>query len=100
MPSARWTMIILCCLANTINYIDRANLAVAAPIMQRELGFDSTTIGFILSGFFWTYALMQLPFGWFADKVGARISLSVAAIWWSAFTAATSLASGFGSLLG
>ena len=59
MPSARWTMIILCCLANTINYIDRANLAVAAPIMQRELGFDSTTIGFILSGFFWTYAVMQ-----------------------------------------
>jgi sugar phosphate permease len=42
MPSARWTMIILCCLANTINYIDRANLAVAAPIMQREFGFDLT----------------------------------------------------------
>ena len=40
MPSARWTMIILCCLANTINYIDRANLAVAAPIMQREFGFE------------------------------------------------------------
>jgi len=52
MPPVRWTMILMCCLANTINYIDRANLAVAAPIMQRELGFDAATMGFILGGFF------------------------------------------------
>ena len=64
MPPVRWTMILMCCLANTINYIDRANLAVAAPIMQRELGFDAATMGFILGGFFWTYAFMQMPFGW------------------------------------
>src|SRR6516162_10820432 len=100
MPSARWTMIILCCLANTINYIDRANLAVAAPIIQRELGFDSATIGFILGGFFWTYAVMQLPFGWFADRVGARIALAVAVVWWSIFTILTAVARGFASLLG
>jgi ACS family D-galactonate transporter-like MFS transporter len=34
MPKARWLMIAMCLLANTINYVDRANLAVAAPIMQ------------------------------------------------------------------
>src|SRR6201989_1419467 len=100
MPRARWMMIFLCCLANTINYIDRANLAVAAPIMQRELGFDSTTIGFILSGFFWTYAVMQMPFGWFADRVGARISLAVAVVWWSVFTALTSVARSAATLFG
>ena len=80
MTSERWTMIILCCLANAINYIDRAKLAVAPPVMQRELGFDSATMGFILGGFFWTYAVMQLPFGWFADRVGARTSLAVAVV--------------------
>jgi len=32
MPKARWVMIFLCLAANAINYIDRANLAVAAPI--------------------------------------------------------------------
>ncbi|MBV8095794.1 MAG: MFS transporter, partial [Acetobacteraceae bacterium] len=100
MPSARWTMIILCCLANTINYIDRANLAVAAPIMQRELGIDAAEMGLILSGFFWTYSVMQMPFGWFADRVGARISLAVAVIWWSIFTALTSVARGMASLMG
>ena len=91
MPSARWTMILLCCLANTINYIDRANLAVAAPIIQRDLGFDAATMGLFLGGFFWTYSFMQMPFGWFADRFGARISLSLAVVWWSVFTALTAL---------
>ena len=100
MPKARWLMIFMCLLANTINYVDRANLAVAAPIMQRELGFDSATIGFILGGFFWTYAVMQMPFGWFADRVGARIALAIAVVWWSIFTALTAVARGTASLLG
>ena len=100
LPSARWTMILLCCLANTINYVDRANLAVAAPIIQRDLGFDATTMGLILGGFFWTYSFMQMPFGWFADKFGARISLSLAVVWWSVFTALTALARGVFSLMG
>jgi len=100
MPSARWTMILLCCLANTINYIDRANLAVAAPIIQRDLGFDAATMGLILGGFFWTYSFMQMPFGWFADRFGARISLSLAVVWWSVFTAFTAVARGAFSLMG
>ena len=100
MPAVRWTMILMCCLANTINYIDRANLAVAAPIMQRELGFDAATMGFILGGFFWTYAFMQMPFGWFADRVGARVSLAVAVVWWSVFTALTAVARGAATLMG
>ena len=100
MPSARWTMIILCCLANTINYVDRANLAVAAPSMQGELGIDPAMMGVILSGFFWTYSVMQLPFGWFADRVGARVSLALAVVWWSAFTALTAAARGVATLLG
>ena len=32
-------------------------------------------LGLVLGAFFWTYAVMQLPFGWFIDKVGARIAL-------------------------
>jgi ACS family D-galactonate transporter-like MFS transporter len=100
MPPARWTMIILCCLANTINYIDRANLAVAAPAMQHELAIDAAMMGLILSGFFWTYSVMQLPFGWFADRVGARISLALAVVWWSVFTALTAVARSVATLMG
>ena len=100
MPRARWTMIILCCLANTINYVDRANLAVAAPIMQHELGLDAAMMGLILSGFFWTYSVMQMPFGWFADRVGRASRWLVAVVWWSVFTALTAVARGVVTLMG
>jgi MFS transporter, ACS family, D-galactonate transporter len=100
MPRLRWTMIFLCFLASTINYIDRANLAVAAPYIRADLGLDAATMGFILSGFFWTYSVMQMPFGWFADRVGPRIALSVAVVWWSIFTALTAAARSFATVFG
>jgi MFS family permease len=100
MPRIRWLMVALCCVANMINYIDRANLAVAAPILQREFHFSPVLIGLLLSGFFWTYSVMQLPFGWIADRIGARLSLTIAVLWWSTFTAVTALARGFAGLFG
>jgi D-galactonate transporter len=100
MPKARWTMIFLCLMANAISYIDRANLAVAAPAVQADLGIDAATMGLLLSGFFWTYSVMQMPFGYFADKVGARIALLSAVVWWSIFTAMTAAARGVLSFLG
>lgn len=100
MPRIRWLMVTLCCVANMINYIDRANLAVAAPILQREFHFGPAAMGLLLSGFFWTYAFMQLPYGWFADRVGARLSLTIAVVWWSCFTAVTAFARSFAGLFG
>jgi len=88
------------CAAMAINYIDRANLAVAAPFIRKELGIDATMMGLILGAFFWTYASMQLPFGWFADKVGARIALAVAVVWWSIATVLTATANGIAALTG
>lgn len=52
----RWVIIGLCFLANAINYIDRANLAIAAPHIRAELALDPATMGVIMSAFFWTYA--------------------------------------------
>ncbi len=100
MPKLRWTMIFMGCAANAINYIDRANLAVAAPFIRAEFGISPALMGMILGAFFWTYAVMQLPFGWFIDKVGARIALAIAVMWWSISTILTGLARGVGSLMG
>src|SRR5665213_1099583 len=100
MPRIRWTMIFMGCAANAINYIDRANLAVAAPSIGHEFGVGAAGMGVILGAFFWTYAVMQLPFGWFIDKVGARIALAVAVMWWSVATILTATARGVGALLG
>ena len=100
MPGTRWTMMFMGCAAMAINYIDRANLAVAAPFIRKELGIDATVMGVILGAFFWTYASMQLPFGWFADKVGARIALAAAVTWWSIATVLTATANSIATLTG
>jgi MFS transporter, ACS family, D-galactonate transporter len=89
MPRLRWTITFLCFLANTINYVDRANLAVATPFIRKELGIAAAAMGLILSGFFWTYSVMQLPAGWIVDRIGPRISFAFAVVWWSIFTALT-----------
>lgn len=100
MPKIRWLMIGLCFLANAISYIDRANLAIAAPAIRAELGINAAEMGLVLSAFFWTYALMQLPAGWFIDRLGVRISLAFAVAWWSLFTMATGAARGVSQFIG
>ncbi|MEY5013899.1 MAG: hypothetical protein RIS92_257 [Verrucomicrobiota bacterium] len=96
----RWLMIFMAFSATAINYIDRANLGVAMPFIKEELGLSDADAGYLLGAFFWTYALFQLPSGWFIDKVGARIAYSVAVVWWSFFTAIAAFANGFASLFG
>jgi ACS family D-galactonate transporter-like MFS transporter len=100
MRKMRWVVIFLCFLAIAVNYIDRANLAVAAPQIEKALGIGPAEMGFILSGFFWTYALMQMPFGWFVDRVGARIALPLAVGWWSVFTAMTAVTTSVAGMFG
>ncbi|TAL92927.1 MAG: MFS transporter [Paraburkholderia sp.] len=100
MPRIRWAMIFMCFLANVINFIDRANLAIAAPSIRADLGLDAVGMGLVLSAFFWTYAFLQLPAGWFIDKVGVRVSLALAVGWWSVFTVATGMARGLAQLVG
>jgi MFS transporter, ACS family, D-galactonate transporter len=100
MPRIRWLMISMCFLANAINFIDRANLAIASPSIQSDLGVDATEMGLILSAFFWTYAFLQLPAGWFIDKVGVRVSLALAVGWWSLFTMATGASRSVSQLIG
>lgn len=96
----RWLIVWLAFVAVTINYVDRANLSVALPFMEKELNIDKTAAGVLLGAFFWTYALAQLPLGWLVDKFGSRIMFSIAVAWWSIFTAATAAASSFASLFG
>jgi len=93
-------MLLMAFLATAINYVDRANLAVAIPYMQGEYGLTPAASGALLGAFFWTYAAFQLPSGWFVDKVGARLAYAAAVSWWSLFTALMAASNGFASLFG
>lgn len=86
--------------ALAINYIDRTNLSAAAPSIMKDLHITNGEMGIVMSAFFWSYMLFQIPSGWLADRVGHRISLSLAVGWWSVATALTSAAQGLGSLVG
>ena len=97
--SVRWRIFLLILLIVAINYVDRASLSVAMPTISQEFGIDAAAQGILLSSFFWTYALMQIPGGWLADKYGPRPVIAGATILWGAFQALAAVATGFLSLL-
>jgi len=99
VQKSRWFIVFMCFLAVAINYIDRANLGVAVPMIRKEYNIDPAMMGLILSGFFWTYALMQLPGGWLIDRFGARTTYTVATLIMSAATIATGFVGGIYSLI-
>jgi MFS family permease len=83
-----------------VAYLDRVCISTAAPAMKSELGISDVEMGYVFSAFTLAYALFEVPSGWLADRFGARLMLTRIVVWWSAMTAATGLAAGFGSLLG
>jgi MFS family permease len=78
--------------AYLITYMDRVNISSAVPVIQKELGYSTITMGWILSSFRWGYALFQIPGGWLGDRIGPRRALALIVTWWSIFTSATALA--------
>ena len=82
-----------------INYVDRGNLATAAPLMQSELHFSASQLGVLLSAFYYGYVLAMAPVGCLAEKYGAQRVLAVGALVWSISTLLTGLISSFAGLL-
>jgi MFS family permease len=92
-------VVILLVLSVSINYIDRGNLSIAAPLIKDELGISASQLGILLSAFFWTYAAFQIPCGWLVDRFEVNWVLAVGFFLWSVATAATGLIHGFAMLL-
>ena len=69
--------------AGAVNYIDRATLAVANPLIRQELGLSIPEMGYLLSAFLWSYAFAQLPTGAMVDKLGPRRLLTAGLSLWS-----------------
>ena len=82
-----------------INYIDRGNLSIAAPMLKDELGMSASQLGILLSGFFWTYGLSQILSGWLVDRLNVNWVMATGFFLWSAATGVTGLVHGFTALL-
>jgi ACS family D-galactonate transporter-like MFS transporter len=85
--NVRWRIFLLMLMLITINYVDRASISVAMPAISKEFNINLATQGFILSSFFITYALMQIPGGMLADRFKPRIVIALATLGWGFFQA-------------
>jgi ACS family D-galactonate transporter-like MFS transporter len=96
MTAAEWGLLSLLVISIFLNYIDRSNLSLAAPMVQKEFSLSPTAMGSLFSAFFWTYALLQLfgIAGWLADRYPVGLVLAGGLFLWSAATVLTGAVSG------
>ncbi len=81
-----------------INYLDRANLSIAAPLLARDLALDSVKMGLVFSAFGWSYVLCQVPGGWLVDRVHPRKLYAVLIALWSVATVLLGFTAGLAML--
>ncbi|MDR3563036.1 MAG: MFS transporter [Negativicutes bacterium] len=91
----RWWIIVLLFLGTFINAIDRASLSAAAPMLIKDFGIDAGIMGVILSAFFWSYVVMNIPAGGLSDRFGSKRVLAWAAGLWSVCSALTGVATSY-----
>ncbi len=100
MSSRQGTIVLLLVVSVIINYVDRSNLSIAAPLVQRQFSLIPLQIGTLLSAFFWTYALMQITgiAGWLSDRLPVGWVMLGGYALWSCATILTGLSSSFATL--
>lgn len=101
--SARWrarhTVLSVLFVTWLVAFMDRTVMSVAIPYISKDFDLTPWQSGLVLSAFFASYSISQIPGGLLADMFGVRRVAVVAMVWWSAFTALTGAASGFVSML-
>ncbi len=98
MTPAMKRVVALLVISVCINYIDRGNLSIAAPLLKDELHISAAQLGLLLSAFFWTYATFQLISGWLVDQFDVSWVIAAGFFLWSIATAATGLVHGLAAL--
>ncbi|GAC1647797.1 MAG: MFS transporter [Acidobacteriaceae bacterium] len=82
-----------------INYVDRGNLSLAAPLLQRELHISAAQLGWLFAAFFWTYTIAMFFSGWLLDRVDVKWVLLAGFVAWSLATSLTGFVYGFYALI-
>jgi len=82
-------------IAILVNYVDRGNLSIAAPLLKDELGLSASQLGILLSAFFWSYTAMQFVSGWLVDRFNASFVMAAGYLTWSLATSTTGIVHGF-----
>lgn len=100
MSRRELTVVVLLVISVVINYIDRTNLSMAMPMIERRFVLSPLEIASLLGAFFWTYALLQVLglVGWVSDRFHPGWVLFGGYLLWTIATGFTGLATSFGAL--
>jgi MFS family permease len=95
-----WALVALLVLSVLINYVDRQNLAMAAPLLEPQLRISAAQMGALFAAFSWTYALLQLfgVSGYLADRFPVGWVFLCGYLLWTGATLATGMLSTFGAI--
>jgi ACS family hexuronate transporter-like MFS transporter len=95
-----WGVCWLMFAATALTYMDRQAVALLREPIKGEFGLTGDAdFGWVLSAFYVTYALFQVPAGYLVDRRDLRWSYALAVTWWSLAAAATAIVPGLGLLI-
>jgi MFS family permease len=89
----------LLCAMYFIAYLDRVNMATAAPVIKAELHLTNSQMGLLFASFGAFYTIVHAFGGWVADRFGARRTLFFAALVWAFATIMLGTVTGFVGLI-
>jgi sugar phosphate permease len=89
---SRWVRILgVAFVMYLLAFVDRVNLAMAAPFVSKELGLTPAGLGFANGLFFWGYIILQIPAGRLASTWSPKRVLLCLLLLWSSISLTTSL---------
>jgi sugar phosphate permease len=95
----RYTLLAFLCFITVSAYVQRTAMNGATKTIEAELGLGPDDMGLVMGAWYLAYAVMQLPAGWVADRLGSKPALLILATLWSLLTGLVGLATGFVGLV-
>lgn len=96
--NVRFLIVFVTALTAVFMYVDRGCISQLKVDIGRDLNITKQGMNWIMSAFFWSYALAQVPSGFFGAKFGLRHSLAIMLFAWSVCTAVCGVVAGFGGM--
>jgi len=95
IPRRRWGVGVLLGSGILVSFLDRINLSVAAPQLQKVFDLGPADLGFLLSAYSWTYTALQVPMGLVVDRLGVTRIGRWGSLLWTIASAVTAVAGGY-----
>lgn len=98
-PAWAWGVCWLMFASTVLNYMDRQAISLVEPFIHAEFHLTNADFGWVMAAFQLSYALFQVPAGFFVDRWDVRRTYAGAVAFWSLAGIGSAFAPGLGSLV-